>query len=112
MKVEIESDRIRLTAENSDENDSILSIMDLMAAARYPGENQDDIPNDSGCHVIEGRSDLARNYCCIPLPDDAQAHAVKTGGLVMEPTEENIAHAGPKTAAVLREMKQRNNSGS
>ena len=99
MEITIEKDRIRLMAENDDDNEAINSIINLMAAAAYPC---DDIGNDFGSD-----EDYRFGYCCIPLDDDIQAHAINTGHLIMEPTEKNIADMGPKTAAVLRELKER-----
>ncbi len=83
MKTEIEFDRIRLTAENEDDNQAILAIMNLQCAA---GGTSDAIANDSGCFPQEG-DPPAFNWCCIPLEDVCEKLARRSGNLVDESEE-------------------------
>jgi hypothetical protein len=83
MRTEIENDRIRLTAENEDENEAIRSIEHLFWAT---GFDDNSLTNEGVCGDFGWDRDVGFNYCCIPLPDDCEAHALKTGHLIMEPT--------------------------
>ena|SRR5579862_3278720 len=109
MKVKIEKDRIRLIAECERENEAIGAMMSLYCAASVPDESPepDSIGNDSGCYLAK-----ELNYCCIPRQDDCEAHAVKIGKFIVDPTPENIAEFGPKTAKVLKEMASLRNAQS
>lgn len=78
MKIQIEADRIRLTAENDEDNEAILAIDYLYCAS---GQCSDDIGNDTGC-IIEDEQPY--NYCCIPREEECEAIARKSGNLIDE----------------------------
>ena len=76
MKTTIESDRIRLVAENDDDNQAIVAIINLYCCS---GHGNNDIGNDMGCFII---NNLPKNYVCIPLEDVCEKLAYKSGNLI------------------------------
>jgi hypothetical protein len=67
VKTYIEEDRIRLVAENDDENQAVLAMINVFAATGYPDDGFANygLVHDYGC--LRGKG---LNYCCIPLPPD------------------------------------------